>query len=59
MNAFAVCLFFLNFLLLAILDFHSCMWAFSSCGKQRLLSSCGVQASHCGGFSYCGAEDGI
>ena len=28
---------------------------FSSCGKQGLLSSCGVWASHCGGFSYCGA----
>ena len=26
------------------------MWAFSSCGKQGLLS-CGVWASHCGGFS--------
>ena len=28
-------------------------WVFSSCGKQGLLSSCDVQASHCGGFS-CG-----
>ena len=27
---------------------------FSSCSKWRLLSSCGVRASHCGGFS-CGA----
>ena len=26
----------------------------SSCGKQRLLSGCGAQASHCGGFS-CGS----
>ena len=29
---------------------------FSSCGKQGLLSSCGVQASHCSGFSCCGAR---
>ena len=28
-------------------------WIFSSCGKQGLLSSCNVQASHCGGIS-CG-----
>ena len=33
-----------------------CMRAFSSCGKQALPSSCGVQASHCGGFSYCRAQ---
>ena len=26
---------------------------FSSCGEQGLLSTCGVQASHCGGFSCC------
>ena len=30
-------------------------WAFSSSGEQGLLSSCGVRASHCGGFSCCGA----
>ena len=24
----------------------------SSCGEQGLLSSCGVRASHCGGFSW-------
>ena len=27
--------------------------AFSSCGEWGLLSSCGGQASHCGGFFYC------
>ena len=27
---------------------------FSSCGELGLLSSCGVRASHCGGFSCCG-----
>ena len=29
---------------------------FSSCGEQGLLSSCGMQASLCGGFSCCGAQ---
>ena len=28
---------------------------FSGCGERGLLSSCGVQASPCGGFSGCGA----
>ena len=28
----------------------------SSCGEQCLLSSWGVQASQCGGFSCCGAQ---
>ena len=28
---------------------------FPSCGKQGLLSSCGAQASHCCGFSFCKA----
>ena len=31
------------------------MWAFSSCGKWGLLSSCFVRPSHYGGFSCCGA----
>ena len=30
--------------------------AFSSCGKQELLSSCSAQASHCSGFSCWGAQ---
>ena len=29
---------------------------FSSCGKPGLFSSCGVWASHCGGFSCFGAQ---
>ena len=29
---------------------------FSSCGEWGILSSCGVRASHCGGFSCCEAE---
>ena len=33
-----------------------CAWAFSSCGGQGLLSSCGTRASHCGGFSCCRAQ---
>ena len=31
--------------------------AFASCYKQRLLSSHGVQASHCSGFSCCRAQN--
>ena len=30
---------------------HLFPWAFSSCGEWRQLSSCGVSASHCCGFS--------
>ena len=30
--------------------------AFSGGSEQGLLSSCGVRASHCGGFSSCGAQ---
>jgi len=41
---------------LAILHLHCCVWAFSSCLEQRLLSSCGAQASHGGGFSCCRAQ---
>ena len=29
---------------------------FSSCSKQGLVSSCGLQTSHCSGFSCCGAQ---
>ena len=36
---------------LAILDLCCCVRAFSSC-EQGLFSSCGVRASHWGGFSY-------
>ena len=36
---------------MAALDLHCCARAFSSCGEEGLLSSCGVQASRCGGFS--------
>ena len=35
--------------------YFGCAWAFSSCSKRGLLSSCSVRASHYGGFSCCGA----
>ena len=35
-----------------LMGFSCCWaWAFSSCNEWVLLSSCGTQASHCGGFS--------
>ena len=40
---------------LAPLGLHCCVWAFSSRGKQGLLSSCGAQASHCSAFPCCRA----
>ena len=43
------------FTFLAALGFHCCTQAFSSCGEQRLLFVA-VLASHCGGFSCCGAR---
>ena len=36
---------------MAVLDHHCFMRAFSSCGKQGLVSICGAWASHCSGFS--------
>ena len=33
-----------------------CVQAFSSCSEWWLLSSCGAWASHCSGFSFCGAQ---
>ena len=47
--------FILN-LFLVVLGLHHCAWAFSTCGEQRLLSSCGAWASHCSGFSCCAAQ---
>ena len=34
---------------------HCCSGFFSSCSKEGLISSCGVWASHSGGFSCCRA----
>ena len=43
-------------LLLAVLGLHYCMQRFPNCGERRLLSNCGVQASHCSSFSCCTAQ---
>ena len=51
----AVVLFYL-FIFLVALGLCCCVCAFSSCGKQGLLSSCDTQASRCGGFSCCREE---
>jgi len=45
----------LVYLFMAILGFHCCVGALSSFGSGAL-SSCGEQASHCGGFSCWGAQ---
>ena len=41
---------------MAVLALHCCRKGCSNCGRQGLLSSCGVQASHCGSFSCCRAQ---
>ena len=48
--------FFLNFIYFWLCWILIATQVFPSCGKQRLLSSCGVQASHCGGFSCCSSQ---
>ena len=48
-------LFCLFGLFLAALSLRGCTQAFSSWNKWGLLSTCNVWASHCSGFSYCGA----
>ena len=48
-----------NFICLFIYDCAVSLFLhrlFSSCGEQELLSSCGAWASHCSGFSCCGAR---
>ena len=47
---------FFNYLFLAALGLRCCIWVFSRWGEQGLLSGCAVRASHCDGFSYCGAQ---
>ena len=44
--------FFFYILFLAALGLNCCTWTFSSCAKQGLLSSCGMQASHWGDFLF-------
>ena len=55
-------LFIYLYIFLAALGLPCCTQAFSSCGEQGLLFVAGfvvgfvAQASHCGGFSCCGAR---
>ena len=44
---------YLFYLFLAVQGLCCCVWAFSSCSEQRLLSSCNVRVPHCGGYSWC------
>ena len=44
------------YLFLAALGLHCYARAFSSCGQRGATPHCGVRASHCGGFSCCGAQ---
>ena len=46
---------FLNSLLVA-LGLCCCVSTLSSCRERGQVSNCSVQASHCGGFSCCGAR---
>ena len=50
------CFIIFIYLFFAVLGLQYCLWTFSSCSEQGLLSSCGVQASCCSGFSCCGAQ---
>ena len=43
-------------LFLIVLSLCCYVQAFSSCGKQGLLSSCSARVSRCSGFSCCGAQ---
>ena len=54
-NSLLLFYFFEIILFLALLGHHCCVGFFSSCGKQRTPYSCGVRASHWGGFSCCRA----
>ena len=44
------------YLFLAVLSLHCCAQTFSSCEAWGLPFSCGARASHCSGFSCCGAS---
>lgn len=44
------------YLLTVALGLCRCAWAFSSWGECKLVSSCAVQVSCCGGFSCYGAQ---
>ena len=53
---FSVGCFFFSFSLIKFTYLFIFGCAGSSLGHADFLSSCGVQASHCGGFSCCGAQ---
>ena len=55
-SVYFIPLFTLHYLFLIALGLCCCSRTFSSCGEQELLSSCGVQASHCSVFSCCRAQ---
>lgn len=44
------------YLFMAALGLLCCTRAFSSCGEQGFTLHCRAWASHCGGFSICGAQ---
>ena len=46
---------YFRYLILAALGLCCCTWAFSSCGEGGATLRCDAWASHCGGFSCCGA----
>ena len=48
--------YYLNKMFLVVLDLCGCSWTFSSCSKRGAPFCCGAWASHCGGFSCCGAR---
>ena len=48
--------YFLLFIFLAALGLCCCAWAFSSCCELGATLRCSAWASHCSGFSCCGAQ---
>ena len=44
------------YLFLAVSGLRCCMQAFSSCSERGATLCCSAQASHCSGFSCCGAR---
>ena len=49
-------LFYFILSFLAVLGLRCCAWAFLWLWRAGATLRCGVQASHCGGFSCCGAQ---
>ena len=47
---------FISLLFLAVLGLRWCARSFFSCGEWGLLSTCGVRASRCSGYSCCGPQ---